>query len=221
MHHRTEPGFHNDMNNELIVGGYIFGTAADAALARQELERIKYLDDNMNYSNVSKVNQLYNRALDTKMFNTPVGWEYLNRLKRILIENGYTEETIRPVPLYNVFAREEEPKRMIDRIKPLPKKKDQYRRKYVLAIMIAGILAILVIVMFVIALKAETPNMINYRNAIVNDYAEWEQNIKEREDRVRIKERELELGSPPPHQLIADEIYEELENQDEQDTGSR
>ncbi|MBQ8947145.1 MAG: hypothetical protein IJ058_10080 [Lachnospiraceae bacterium] len=208
------------MNNELIVGGYIFGTAADADLAREEQARIKYLDENMNYANIAKVQQLYNRALDTKMFRTPVGWDYLSRLKRLMTDNGFSEELIRPVPLYNVFAKEEEPVRMIDRIKPPKKKKDIYRRKYVLSVMCIGVLAILVIVMFVIAIRAETPNMINYRHAIVNDYAEWEQNIKDREDRVRKKERELELVSPPPHELNTEDLLDELENRDEQDTGS-
>jgi hypothetical protein len=204
------------MNSELIVDGFIFGTMADATLAREESDRIRYLDDNMNYANISKVMQLYNRALDTKMFQTPVGWEYLCRLKGILKENGYSDEEIRPVPLYNVFAREEEPSRMMDRIKtPAPKKKDLYRRKFAISVILIIVLVIMVIVMFVIALSAETPNMINYRNAIIDDYAEWEQDIKEREDKVREKERELGIVSPLEHQLDIDSILEETEDTDE------
>ena len=204
------------MNNELIVGGFIFGTMADASLAREESDRIRYLDDNMNYANISKVMQLYNRALDTKMFQTPVGWEYLSRLKGILKENGYSDEEIRPVPLYNVFAREEEPSKVMDRIKaPVRKKKDVYRRKYAIAVVLIIVLLIMVIVMFVIALRSETPNMLNYRNAIINDYAEWEQNIKKREDKVREKERELGIVSPLEHQLDIDSLLEETEDTDE------
>lgn len=204
------------MNNELIAGGFIFGTMADASLAKEELERIKYLDDNMNYSNIAKVMQLYNRALDTKMFQTPVGWEYLNRLKGILKDNGYSDEEIRPIPLYNVFAREEESSSILDRIKqPVKKKKDVYRRKYAISIVLIAVLLIMVIVMFVIALTAETPNMINYKNAVINDYAEWEQEIKEREDKVRAKERELGIVSPSVHQLDLDSILEDTENEDE------
>ena len=77
------------MNDEMIVGGFIFGTAADADLAREEFARIEYLDANMNYSNTSKVMQLYDKALDTKMFRTPVGWKYMGKLKDILLTKGH------------------------------------------------------------------------------------------------------------------------------------
>ena len=79
------------MNDEMIVGGFIFGTAADADLAREEFARIEYLDANMNYSNTSKVMQLYDKALDTKMFRTPVGWKYMDKLRAILMDSGYVE----------------------------------------------------------------------------------------------------------------------------------
>lgn len=188
------------MNDEMIVGGFIFGTTADADLAKEELARIEYLDANMNYANISKVMQLYDKALDTKMFHTPVGWRYMDKLKGVLRENGYSEEELRPIPLYNVFARAEEDHSVLERIRPVRKKADPYKRKYVLSLMFIAVLFIAVIVMFVIALKSETPNMINYRNAIINEYAEWEQDIKEREDAVRLKEHELNMVSPLSHE---------------------
>ncbi len=188
------------MNDEMIVGGFIFGTVADAELAKEELARIEYLDANMNYANTSKVLQLYDKALDTKMFHTPVGWRYLDKLKGILLDSGYIEEEIRPVPLYNVFARTEEDHSVLERIRPVKKKADPYKRKYAFTLMVAGILLITVVAMFVIALISETPNMINYRNAIVNEYAAWEQDIKDREDAVRMKERELDIVSPLTHE---------------------
>ncbi len=197
------------MNDEMIVGGYIFGTAADAALAGEELSRIEYLDANMNYANISKVSQLYDKALDTKMFSTPVGWEYLSKLKRILLESGYTEAEIRPVPLYNVFARVEEDHSVLERIRPGKKKPDPYKRKYAVSVLLICILAVMVIAMFVIALKSETPNMINYRNAIINEYAEWEQEIKDREDVVRQKEHELDIISPLTHEEQKELMKEE------------
>ena len=197
------------MNDEMIVGGFIFGTSADADLAREELARIEYLDANMNYSNTSKVMQLYDKALDTKMFRTPVGWRYMGRLRSILMDSGYIEDELRPIPLYNVFARVEEDHSVLERIRPVKKKKDPYKRKYALAVMLIGVLVVMVITMFVIAMKAETPNMLNYRNAIINEYADWEQDIRTREDAVRLKERQLEIPSPLTH----DEQMELLKQQ--------
>lgn len=45
--------------------------------------------------------------------------------------------------------------------------------------------------MFAIASGSDNPNIINYRNAIVNEYASWEQELTEREKAVRRKEAEL------------------------------
>ena len=187
------------MNDEMIVGGFIFGTAADADLAREELSRIEYLDANMNYANVSKVSQLYDKALDTKMFSTPVGWKYLGKLRGILLDSGYLEDELRPIPLYNVFARTEEDHSVLERIRPQKKKADPYKRKYAFSIFFIVILIFMVIAMFVIAMKSETPNMINYRNAIINEYADWEQEITDRENVVRQKEHELNIISPLTH----------------------
>lgn len=200
------------MNDEMIVGGFIFGTSADADLAREEQARIEYLDANMNYSNTSKVMQLYDKALDTKMFRTPVGWKYMGKLRGILMDSGYIEDELRPIPLYNVFARVEEDHSVLERIRPVKKKKDPYKRKYALALMLIGVLVVMVITMFVIAMKAETPNMLNYRNAIINEYADWEQDIRSREDAVRIKERQLEIPSPLTH----DEQMEILKQQEKE-----
>jgi hypothetical protein len=51
-------------------------------------------------------------------------------------------------------------------------------------------LAILVAGMVFLALRSETPNMLNYRNAILNEYSEWEDSLTERENALR--EAELE-----------------------------
>jgi len=188
------------MNDELKIGGYLFGTAADAQLAKEEVEKIKYLNSNMNYANIAKVLQLYDRALDTKMFRTPIGLDYLHSLRRMLLDEGYLEDELRPIPLYTVFARPDNDAPMVQKIKPSAKKQDPYKRKYFTSVIICVILVITIVIMFVIAMTSDTPNMINYRNAIVNEYASWEQDIKQREDAVRAKERELNIVSPLPHE---------------------
>lgn len=56
---------------------------------------------------------------------------------------------------------------------------------------IAVMLAVLVIVLFAISLTGKNPTIINYRSKIVNQYASWEQELKEREAVVREKEAQL------------------------------
>lgn len=50
---------------------------------------------------------------------------------------------------------------------------------------------ILVIVMFVISTTSSNPNILNYERAIQNRYVEWEQQLSDREQVVREKEKEL------------------------------
>ena len=55
-------------------------------------------------------------------------------------------------------------------------------------------LFILVIVMFVIVNYGETDNMVNYKRNLQNRYAQYEQELKEREQTIREKERELNIN---------------------------
>ena len=57
------------------------------------------------------------------------------------------------------------------------------------------ILVVLVILLFAITLTGENANIINYRNAIVNEYSDWEDELTQRELIVREKERELGISA--------------------------
>jgi len=188
------------MNENYKVGGFVFSTSTDAKLAEEELETIEYLNSNMNYANITKVMQLYDKAIDTRMFQTPIGFGYLQKLKSILIDNGYIESQIRPIPMYAVYSKAEEGQSLSEKIKPSPRKKeDPYKSRFAIAMVFVVALVITVIAMFRIAMTSDSPNILNYENAIINEYSSWEQDIKEREDAVRAKERELGIVSPLPH----------------------
>ncbi len=47
--------------------------------------------------------------------------------------------------------------------------------------------------MFAIALKSDVPNILNYREAIVNEYSEWEQELTQRERAVREAEQQYDM----------------------------
>ena len=52
-------------------------------------------------------------------------------------------------------------------------------------------LLVLVIVMFVIATTGSNPTIVNYERTLQNRYAEWEQQLSDREQVIREKEKEL------------------------------
>lgn len=187
-----------DSRNNLIVDGYMFGSIKDAEVANEELQKIRYLENNANYQNPKKMKMLYDKIIDGKMFQTPIGWNYLLLLRRRLIQLGVEEESIRPVPLYTIFAHEEvsEMSKVRTRVQPAVKRKIPYRGRFVTSVCVNIILVIAVIGMFVITLKSDNPNILNYKNVITNSYAAWDEELTEREKVVRQKEKELGISSP-------------------------
>lgn len=179
----------NENNN--IVKGYCFGTAEDAEIARQEENKIDYLEEHMDYGKTENMLLIYKKAVESRIFNTPVGWEYLKTLQKELNERNDLKEEVPPVALYTVFAH-----RVGDDIKiPSPripeKAKDNTKKKFVTSVVVNVILTAVIAAMFYIAYQSDHPNILNYENNLVNKYAQWEQELSERENAVREKERNL------------------------------
>lgn len=178
------------MNDKIkyTVGGYCFGSAEDAEIARQEEKKIEYLEQHMNYDKTENVLLVYRKAIDSRVFQTPIGWEYLRKLQYKLQEQGDIEEQIPPVALYTVFAHRVGDNVKIPASRIPPKKKDTLKRRFMLSVLINIMLAAAVIGMFYIALTSSNPNILNYENTLVNKYAAWEQELYDREAAIREKE---------------------------------
>lgn len=63
-----------------------------------------------------------------------------------------------------------------------------------MSILLNIVLMMAVAGMFWIALGAGQPNILNYEEMLLNRYAGWEQELAEREQIIREKERELSLS---------------------------
>lgn len=70
-------------------------------------------------------------------------------------------------------------------------KKAERDYRFRVSVILNVLLVLAVIAMFVIALYADQPNILNYERAITDKYAAWEQELTEREQAV--KEKELQL----------------------------
>lgn len=178
------------------VDGYLFQDAEDADIAREEIQKIKYISDKMNEDNPEAVLAVYNKMLKSKIFATPVGYEYLREVQSYLYKSKEIPDAhIQDIPVRISIAESLNPKNSGNRqdIAPLPTKMPKnFKQEYKFSLLINAVLIVVVIAMFFIALKADNPNIINYRNAIENEYAQWEQELTEREAAIREKEAELE-----------------------------
>lgn len=184
---------------EWIVSGFQFGSEADAKQARLEEQKIIKLEEKMNYKNPDVVLMIYKKALDNNIFKTLVGYEYLRKLQKYLIDNPFVREPIKPVPVPGVYSLRD----FTPSTKPLvqgetrKKKKKKAEPFFTLktSIYVNVLLLLLVAAMFVISLTSDRPNMLNYENTIQNRYAAWEQELEEREKAVLDKERQLNANT--------------------------
>lgn len=183
----------DDNNNpdNLIICGFRFSSENDAQKAQMDDSKIKLLESRIKASKPSDIKAVYEKALENKIFKTPVGWVYLLGLRKKLLDGGYAEEDIVPIPVEVSFTRHSalEGLNVKQRIKRENEDKKDFRNIFSLVLNIA--LIIVVIIMFIIAVTSENDNIINYKSNITNRYAAWEQDLKEREKAVRAAEKQL------------------------------
>ena len=179
----------------LIAAGYAFLNEEDARRAANEEKRINQLEEKLDYSKPESILLIYRKAIQERVFKTPVGIQYLKKLQSYLLEREeIDQEKILPIPLYTSFesALRENTTPARIRVKPAPAKKKQ-SQLLPISMVLNVALVCAVLAMFFIALNSKQPNLINYETALVNKYSQWEQELTQREQAVREKERELSI----------------------------
>ena len=189
-------------NNNCSAGGYIFFTEKDAQLAKAEQQRVEYLEERIDYTRPESILYVYEKIIKERVFKTPVGLEYLKKLQQFLLaQDSIPKERIKDIPLYVSFGGElrEETSPARKRVQPSGKKSEEQEkaaRKQLLyhsSLILNILLVIALCAMFTISLKSDNPNILNYKKNLTNQYASWEQQLTERENAVREKEKELQF----------------------------
>lgn len=186
-----------EKQQDKVVSGFAFYTEQDARLAEQERQKIAYLDKRIDHTDVNSVLAIYKKALEERVFRTPVGLEYLRELQGELKEQeALLDEEIPPITLWmnfdNEFREKYSPARK--RIQP-DVRKDGEKAVLRLSVVMNIVMIIAIIIMFIITLNSDQPNILNYEKNLQNKYATWEQELTRREQAVREKERELHIDT--------------------------
>lgn len=178
---------------ELVVGGFRYGTVADAETARMEEKKIVTLESHLDYHNPQSVLLVYNKAIENKVFLTPLGMAYLHRMQVQLVKCGVPKEKIRPIPLYGTFSNKTENNSSIRKSIAARGVKIEYKGRFIASICINILFAAALAAMVYLSFRSEVPTIVNYRRTVVDEYSEWEQELSEREKAVREAERALDL----------------------------
>ena len=191
---------------DLWVNGYCFGSLQDAKEARNESQTIAYFKEKTRGRTAGNLLALYDKLLDEKVFKTPVGWEYLKQLQEEILKSDISPDQVRPITLYTGFTyrvQEDAQKAAMRQAEAIAQRKEKKDYRFRVSLCVNFLLAVLVAGMFLITLKSDNPNILNYKQVLTNQYASWEQNLTERENRIREKEQEL-LGISYPAEEAAD-----------------
>ena len=186
-----------------IVDNIVFYDRDLAMQEEKEWKKVKLLQEKLDEKNIANVAVMYQKAVEGNIFQTPVGMAYLLRLRELLQKNGYDELTAEKqiaCPLQKIQEKQDDPleeklqKRDAiwkSRLDMQQEKEAGLRQRCKNLKKIIIMLVVLVIALFAISLTGKNPTIINYRSKIVNQYASWEQDLKEREAVVREKEAQL------------------------------
>ncbi len=176
------------------AGGFLFFNGVDAALAEKEQKQIAYLEKKLDYQNPEQILAVLQKLIEERSFKTPIGVFYLKKMQDFLMNRvNFDKGRIPYIPVDTPCDRTVPEKRLeLNSVRRATQKRQEIQKSnHKISIWLNVILVIALIIMFWVTLQSETPNMINYRIAVENKYASWEQELTEREQQVREQEREL------------------------------
>ena len=179
--------------------GYSFYTEKDAALAENERRKVEYLEARLDYKHPESILRIYSKAIEDRVFKSPVGHYFLKNLQNFLLKQPDIDKSkVADIPLYVSYDGEfrERPNPARNRLRETGDAQPKQKQSSVLpvSLILNACLIVAVIAMFYITLHSEQPNILNYEKTLTNKYASWEQQLTEREQKIRMKERELDIS---------------------------
>lgn len=178
------------MGNVIVVEGYSFTDENMARQAQTEAEGVQYVKARTDMSKPDQVFNVYHRLLQQRMFQTPVGYAYLKELQEYLkTMPGIRSEDIKPIPIAaNLVVNDT--RGIADRWR---RRLEKEQNKLQISIVANFAFALSILIMFVITATSGQTTILNYEKKLQDRYAQWEQQLTQREKAIREEEQELEL----------------------------
>ena len=182
-----------------VVNEYQFELREEYEVAVQEKKGVDYLDAQLDYNDTQKVLRTYNELIRKGIFYTPVGVDYLKRLRNLLVNSSEISDD-KIMPLFIPSGKKRDSAKVEKYISNKYKetvgtmnkdiKKTKALNRNLIAINI--VLVVIVIAMFIISYTSDSPNILNYERELQDKYAGWAEDLREKEDELRQREREIE-----------------------------
>ncbi len=146
---------------------------------KKELKGIEYIRQTNNLNDIKTVLALYNKLMEKEIFQTSVGIEFMEGLRKSLIDS-------KEIQNHDIYGYQtEQPKEEKNT------KENKYKYKYYNSLIINIILFVALLIGFYITTNSKNINILNYENKLLDKYSAWEAELKERESIVAEKEKAL------------------------------
>jgi hypothetical protein len=194
--------------------GFVFSSEEEFERAKKEAEGTKYMKAKTDIASPQVVLQIYNRMVQKQLFETAVGICYLHELRqRLLDDETIPDEQIEPIIVKQWGNGTQQPKEGTasssdendddagsaraaialrnanDEAKEKEKRSGAQRFSIILNVM----LILCVIAMFIISMTGKSLTIVNYENRLIDKYESWEQQLKEREAKIKQYEEEYHI----------------------------
>ena len=162
---------------EYRVEGFLFESQTQSQEAEKEAKKVARIKESVNFNNSQVVLQLYDGLIAKNVFRTPIGLSFLCELRLMLLASAdIEEEQIQPIPI---------PRSRTNRKMHPPVPMKDYKKPFYISTALAIVFGLSIIGMFIIMkISDNNVTILNYRNAIINEYAEWEKELQERESKL-------------------------------------
>jgi len=198
---REEGGFMANSNNKYVIDGYSFSNRNDYDRALKEKETISYIVANTNMADMKAVLKVYNMSVEKKSFQTVIGLEFVNNMRKNLISSGIvSKDVLMDIPVPKIFGSKQT---------PAPANNSNMAEKYKLAYenalagrtirnMVIFFLILIIVAMIVITYNSKysvftyfTNYEADMENEILDKYESWETELNEREKELEKRENAL------------------------------
>lgn len=194
--------------NPYEAGGFAFPNGEMRDKAQREIDGIRYVKEHTQMDDPETVLKVYCQLINQKLFETPVGYHFLSTLQEYLMSVPYfVTENIPPIPVAaskggaktaerDSFGSEGTGQKQSVKVvkKVVTEKKVQnvnFKTRFRASFFINVILLLIVAGMFAVTATSGNINIVNYENALVEKYENWESKLEEKEE--QLKEREAAL----------------------------
>lgn len=190
---------------QIIIEGFCFTEEETAKQAKREADGIRYIVENTDMENPEMVWHLYHKLIAENLFETPVGISFLKEMRDYLAAvPSMKEQELQTIPVKGVQEEKGKEKdrelrnrrreRMVQAENSRTEKRIEQMKKNLRASLFGNLfLVILVIGMIIITMTNDNPNILNYESKIINKYAQWQQELEDREQAVREQEQKLKI----------------------------